>query len=73
MSPISYAHVTHILRFPFGVQRLSIYTPRREAPSCVGGWVGGDILPPSIFLIFTYDNKHHALVLKKYLKVARAF
>ena len=23
------------LRFPFGVQRLSLYTTRREAPSCV--------------------------------------
>ena len=29
------------LRFPFGVQRLSLYTTRREAPSCVDGWMGG--------------------------------
>ena len=25
--------MTHILRSPFGVQRLSLYTTRREAPS----------------------------------------
>ena len=40
---------------PFGVQRLSLYTTRGEAPSCGGwmdGWVGGDILPLLIFFIF---------------------
>ena len=34
---------------------------------------GGDILPFSIFLIFKYDNKQNALILKKCLKVASAF
>ena len=50
---------------------------RGEAPSCVDGWVdgwvGGDFLPPSIFLIFKYDNKHDVLIPKICLKVAYAF
>ena len=72
------------LRSPFGVQR-EIYTterrrrskPSEARPSCVDGWVGGwmgcDILPPSIFLIFKYDNKQHVLIPKMCLKVAYAF
>ena len=37
------------------------------------GWVDCDFLPPSIFLIFKYDNKQHALIPKMCLKVAYAF
>ena len=40
---------------------------------CVGGWVGGDFLPPSIFFTFKYHDKQVALVLKMCLKVAYAF
>ena len=36
------------------------------------GWVGGDFLPPSIFLIFKYDNKHDVLIPKICLKVEYA-
>ena len=39
----------------------------------VGGWVGCDILPSSIFLIFKYDNKQHMLLQNMVLKVAYAF
>ena len=37
------------------------------------GWMGGDLLPPQIFLIFKYNNKHHVPVPQRYLKVASAF
>ena len=37
------------------------------------GWVGCDILPPSIFLIFKYDNKQDVLIPKLCLKVAYAY
>ena len=40
---------------------------------CVDGWVGGDILPPSLFLIFKYVNKQHVFVPKMGIKVAYAF
>ena len=36
------------------------------------GWVGCDFLPPSIFLIFKYDNKQDVLIPKMGLKVASA-
>ena len=39
----------------------------------VGGWVGCDILPSSIFLIFKYDNKQRVLLQSMVLKVAYAF
>ena len=39
----------------------------------MGGWVGCDILPPSIFLIFKYDNKQHVFVPKIGMKVVYAF
>ena len=39
----------------------------------VDGWVGGDFLPPSIFLIFKYDNKLLTVIPKMCLKVASAY
>ena len=39
----------------------------------MGGWVGGDILGPSIFLIFKYVSKQHVVILKKDFKVAHGF
>ena len=39
----------------------------------VDGWVGCDILPSSIFLIFKYDNKQRVLLQSMVLKVAYAF
>ena len=39
----------------------------------VDGWMGGDFLPPSIFLIFKYDNKHDVLIPKICFQVAYAF
>ena len=37
------------------------------------GWMGCDFLPPSIFLIFKYDNKQDVLIPKMGLKVAYVF
>ena len=37
------------------------------------GWTGGDILPPSIFLIFKYVNKQYKPVPNMCLKVAFAY
>ena len=39
----------------------------------VGGWVGYDILPPSILFFFKYDNKQHKPVPKMCLKIASVF
>ena len=68
------------LRFPFGVQRLSLYTTEaRSAELCgwmdgwMDGWVGGDLLPLLIFVIFKYDNKQNELHPKTCLKVAFAY
>ena len=35
--------------------------------------MGGNILPPSIFFLFNYDNKQNALILKMCLKFVSAF
>ena len=40
---------------------------------CMDGWMGFDILPSSIFLIFKYNKKQHVLIPKMCLKVAYAF
>ena len=37
------------------------------------GRVGGNILPPSIFFIFNYNNKLNAVIPNMCLKVAFAF
>ena len=37
------------------------------------GWVGCDNLPPSIFFIFTYVNKHKVLVTNMVVKVVNGF
>ena len=39
----------------------------------VGGWVGGDFLPPSILLIFMYVNKLDVLVTNMALKLVNGF
>ena len=64
-----YKRTVKPLRPPFGAQRRST--------NCLDGWMDGwmrcDILPPSIFLIFKYDNTQHVLIPKMCLKVAYAF
>ena len=39
----------------------------------VGGWVACDFSPPSIFLIFEFDNNQLAVTSKMCLKLASAY
>ena len=76
-----YIFHSRLYAFPSGSSDSAFKQPRREAPSCVDGWVGGwmdgwtgcDFSTLSIFLIFKYNNKQHKPDSKMCLKVASAY
>ena len=53
------------------------YLKQKLQSFVMGGWVdgrvGGDLLPPSIFFFFKYDNKQKELLPRTCLKIASAF
>ena len=58
---------------PLGLRAGSAQRGRRaELCGWVDGWVGGDFLPPYIFLIFKYDYKPDVLIRTICLNVAYA-
>ena len=68
MPPPFYATLEYLMP-PFlchpggGIKKRGGGIKKKPMAGWVGGGVGGDILPPSIFLIFRYVNKHSVLVI----------
>ena len=70
---VGFFFVSYLIMLPSGPSD-SAFTHRGPKTRVVmGGWMGGDFVPPWIFFIFKYDNKQLKFISKKCLKIASAY